>query len=141
MSKRTLATVVLAILVAIFIVDLWARINHLYFSVWWIDNLMHFAGGLFVGLFSLYLYYFWQYADSKHKSWKFIIIFSVLVVSFIGILWEYFEFLLEVIIKRRFGPIELEFLTLPDTLFDLFFDITGGIIAAIIFIILWKKEV
>lgn len=103
--------------------------------------MMHTSGGIFLGLVSLYLYYFSNFLKPKHYEKGFILLLPLLFSAFVGVLWEFFEFITETIITKKFGVDELLTLTLSDTLSDLFFDISGGIIAAIIFTLIWKKEI
>ena len=91
-----------------------------YYSIFWLDMLMHFLGGFWVALFIAFLLSY-KKETSPDFSLKFFIkiIGGVLLV---GILWELFEVSINSIsVKETFD--------VADTLSDLFFDIVGSIIA------------
>lgn len=92
---------------------------HLYYSVWWIDMVMHFLGGLWVGLFFLYVFYTREWFSNK-------VLAVILSVLLIGLLWEVFELFIGIIAKESFSP--------SDTLSDLFFDMAGGALAVFYFL-------
>jgi hypothetical protein len=98
----------------VFFIDKLADKFYWYNSIWYLDMIMHFLGGLWVGLFFIYIYY---YRASKNLVFK--IIFSVLLV---GISWEIFEF----ITFNMIGRTPFDYL---DTLADIFFDLSGGLLA------------
>ncbi len=84
---------------------------HWYYSIWWIDMVMHFFGGAWVGLFFFYVFYTRKWFSNK-------ILIIILSVLLIGISYEVFEFFL--------GTISREPFDILDTLSDLFFDLLGG---------------
>jgi hypothetical protein len=62
-------------------------------------------------------------------------------VALIGIFWEFFEYSLYAYISPDTPTAKL-YLTqgLPDTLGDLFADLSGGVFATILFSTLWHKK-
>ena len=82
-----------------------------YYSIWWLDMLMHFLGGFWVGLFFVYVFY----NKNTFSKQLLAVIFCVLLF---GILWEFFEFFMNVIAHDSFDIL--------DTLSDIFFDLAGG---------------
>ena len=81
---------------------------------------MHFLGGIWLGLASIYLF---SLKDDSLKS-----IFKILfIVLFIGIGWETFEILINIFITHSS-------LTLLDTISDIFFDFAGGTFAILYFL-------
>ena len=141
MNKKSLIVTILSLAIFVFIVDLYANINFLYFKFWWLDNVMHTTGGLFVGLTSLYIYYYSGLFNAKYKENDLIISLSITSAIIIGLFWELFEVGLETFIKNRYGIEIFLALSIEDTIYDILFDITGSIIAIVLFIYLWKKEI
>jgi hypothetical protein len=91
-----------------------------YSSIWYFDMPMHFLGGVWLGLASIYLFSLKD--DSLRSIFK--IFFIVLLV---GIGWEVFEiFVNKFTIQDPFNFL--------DTVSDIFFDLSGGCFAILYFI-------
>ena len=91
-----------------------------YSSLWWFDMPMHFMGGLWLGLAWLWLL---APQDISFKS----ILKIILLVLFIGVLWEVFEVIVDKLISHnRFNTL--------DTLSAIFFDLAGGTFAIFYYI-------
>jgi len=90
-----------------------------YWNYWWMDILMHFLAGLFVGLIVLFVIS--HVAGIKKVSSRTLLI-TLGVVLLVGIGWEVFEYATGVFV------IEDPF---PDTLYDLVMDTLGGVAAYI----------
>lgn len=91
-----------------------------YNTFWWLDIVMHFAGGLWVAFFFLTIM-------PLGRSF-----FLVVFAACVGVVWEALEYFLNV---PFFGVGEARFadsLWILDTLSDLFFDILAASIAAIV---------
>lgn len=86
-----------------------------YSSIWYLDIIMHFLGGLWLGLAFIYLF---SPQDHSFNS-----VFKILLfVLLIGVGWEVFEIAVnDVITKNPFNYL--------DTLSDIFFDLSGGLCA------------
>ncbi len=97
----------------------------LYWKIWWFDIMMHFLGGLWIGLASLWIYLFSGYFDSfksfKNKDWETILIISILSVFVVGVGWEIFEFIFEIDFSNNY---------IWDTTSDLIMDFVGSFVAA-----------
>jgi len=136
MSEKSLALFLLFLVLIIFIGNNLAIVNTWYFKYKWLDLPIHFLGGLFVGLLALYLYFYKDIMGAvKHNSAFAIIVIGVLTVSFTGILWEFFEYLLDYI---RIAPIFFQFDS-KDIMGDLLFDILGGAAAGLTYLFLWRR--
>ena len=98
-----------------------------------LDIPMHFIGGLSIAYMSaLFLIYFNDKNLIKIRN-DFLFVFVVVsVVSFIAVLWEFFEFSLKVFFNLPFQP------CLDDTLMDLLMGILGGFFGGAIFKFLYK---
>ena len=74
-----------------FAVHIFATVQHLYFTLWWVDIPMHMLGGVTVAAFSLWLY---EHLTAREKT---IVIsrlpFMIMNVLIIGGLWEVYELL------------------------------------------------
>jgi hypothetical protein len=88
-------------------------------SVWYFDIIMHFLGGVWVGFFFIYVYSPLQRVTRP-------VLKVLLSVFLIGISWEIFEFVVNNVIGRI--PFDA-----GDTLSDIFWDLTGGLIATFYF--------
>lgn len=104
-------------MVFMFVTDMVATKFFLYYSISWFDMMMHFLGGLWVGLFFIWFF--------PPKDTSFVSIVKIfLFVLFVGILWEFFELYVNNFLARMsFNP--------RDTLSDIFFDLGGGLLAVL----------
>jgi len=115
MKSRKLLIRLLVLIFSIFVLNYLAMGFHWYSSIWYFDMSMHFLGGLWLGLVSIYLF---SFKDFSFKS-----IFKIFfIVLFLGIGWEIFEILIDKFITQN----SFDFL---DTMSDLFFDVFGGLFA------------
>jgi len=106
----------------IFITNFFANKFYWYASIRYFDMVMHFLGGLWVGLALLWLLF--------KENFSFVLIFKILLgVLVVGVLWEIFEILVNSTIAQN--PFDV-----LDTASDLFFDFGGGLCAILY---LWKK--
>ena len=117
MQKKILKHIAILI-VFIFLVNLLAIKFHWYFTIWWFDMPIHFLGGFFISLAVLWLY-FYRNPWSRFKITPAFI--SLLSVFIIGVLWEIFEFSLD-------RSLTINLLSPIDSISDLFFDLSGGIV-------------
>ncbi len=102
------------LIIFIFIVNFLAVKFYWYSSIWWLDILTHFLGGFWLSLSVSWFF--------SGKSTQLSIIKTLIIVLIIGLLWEVFEIVVnETISKNNFD--------LSDTLADLFFDLSGGVVA------------
>jgi hypothetical protein len=124
MDRKKLFKNLAFLIFLIFFADFIAHKLYWYSSVWYFDMLMHFFGGLWLGLFLIWFFY----ADFSPTLRKFLKI--IIGVLLIGILWEVFEILVNQVAAQN----SLNFL---DIVSDLFFDLAGGIFALFYFI---KKD-
>ena len=106
-------------LFAVGVLNLVATELHLHWSLWWIDVILHFLGGLCVALFALWL----GSVKSDLKNWRQgkILLVALAGAIFVGILWEIYELY-----------VGLTFLSdgaryFADTGSDLMMDFVGGI--------------
>ncbi len=119
MDRKKFYTRTAMLLFLIFILNSLAEKYHLYYSVWYFDMMMHFLGGLWLGLFAIW---FLATSDFSIKS----VLNIAIGVLLIGISWEIFEF----IFLNMYAKISFD---LMDTVSDIFFDLSGGFTAIVYF--------
>ncbi len=118
MDKQKLFKRIVFLMLFIFLANNVALELYWYYSIWYFDMLMHFLGGLWEGLFFIYVFY----VRKQILTHLFSIILFVLLI---GILYEVFEFFLSVISHDPFSIL--------DTTSDIFFDLLGGSFAILYF--------
>lgn len=98
----------------------------------WLDNGLHFAGGLWVGLVFFALVQ--EYAASLHTipfSRVILPLFALSFVALVGVAWEFFEFGLDRYVSTP-RNILMSQPSIADTMSDLFLDLVGGAFAVIV---------
>ena len=119
MDRKKLLRTVVFLIIFIFLANYLALKFYWYYSIWYSDMIMHFLGGLWIGLAVIYL-------DPPHKP-SFLSVFRVtMFVLLLGVGWEVYElFAYNDIVHVSFN--------LLDTLSDIFFDLAGGLAAILYF--------
>lgn len=108
----------------IFVLNFIANKFYWYYSIWWSDMLMHFLGGFWLGLVCIWLLSFVKIPVEIDYYLIFKVFLWVLIV---GVLWEVFEFyFINYIAQNQFNIL--------DTISDIFFDLSGGMLAIFYFI-------
>lgn len=97
-----------------------AAIYGLYWAISWLDILMHFLGGLLIGLIVLFVFFTSEKIDFPKENRLMVIIFSISLVLVVGLLWELWEL---------YVGIANLFTDSADTIMDLVMDIIGAIFA------------
>lgn len=96
---------------------------YLYWFYWWLDLVMHFLGGFWVGLLLIWIFSYFRFF--RPVSLKLKILNIMLFVILISILWEIFEFLIGHVdpsIGREYQM---------DTITDLVAGMLGGITVSV----------
>ncbi|MEK7219334.1 MAG: hypothetical protein AAB687_01505 [Patescibacteria group bacterium] len=121
MNRKKLLIRVFLLIFSILIVNYLAEKFYWYSAVWYFDMIMHFSGGLWVGLTAIWL----LFGQKSYLDLSFIlkILSSVLLI---GICWELFEIIFYNYIAQN--PFNI-----LDTVSDLFFDLVGGLFAILYF--------
>ena len=101
----------------------------LYWLYPWFDIMMHFLGGLFVGLSALWFFFQSGYVRINQSIWN-IIIVSVSSIILIGVGWEIFEVMAGVPIIGNY---------ILDTATDLVMDVIGVTVATFVFTKIYAK--
>lgn len=112
MSRKKLFAEIAFLVCGIFILNFAASRFYWYSSIFWFDMLMHFLGGLWLGLV-----FIWLYRTRAMETVSFLKIMASVFV--IGFLWEIYE----IIVNSSFAQNPFD---IYDTVSDLFFDSAGG---------------
>ena len=121
MGRKKLFKQIGILVFSIFILNYLASKFYLYSAIWYFDMIMHFLGGFWLGLVSLWF--------SLPKKLSFSFIFkSLLFVFIVGVAWEVFE----IIFYNFLAQSSFDIL---DTISDVCFDLAGGAFALLYFFI------
>jgi len=66
---------------------------YFYWIYWWFDNVVHFLGGLSIGLFVLWVMSFLNFFSKRQRSFARVIIIVLILIFVIGVGWEIFEYM------------------------------------------------
>jgi len=121
--KKTILIKLTILLYVIAMLHIMALYFFWYWSIWWLDILMHFLGGMWVGGMAFVFLFLNKNDVSMGKIFRPCLL-SFVVVLVIGVLWEIFEFSLDTFII--FQPNDIS-----DTISDLGADIAGGMFACL----------
>jgi hypothetical protein len=69
-----------------------AEYYYLYWTYWWFDVLTHFIGGLWLGIASIWLYYFSGYVRTMRPSLRQAFATALMAGLVVGIAWEVYEY-------------------------------------------------
>ena len=108
-----------------------AMLNEWFFYKWWVDIILHFAGGFWIVVLAWHVAgYFGNDITGEQKNFiKFLCFISF--VAFVGVLWEFFEFIMDrYLVFTGFTYLSGVF---EDTLLDLVMDILGGATAFLLY--------
>jgi hypothetical protein len=117
-----------------------ALLFHWYFFVWWYDVMMHALGGFAMAILGRMV---WDYfvRDARISTpflWLMQLGFVLGFVAIIGIGWEWFEGLCDVLLSFTYGVATAQ-LGLIDTMLDLYFDLVGAFCGWLV-LCLFEKE-
>ncbi|MBP9715483.1 MAG: hypothetical protein KBD52_03290 [Candidatus Pacebacteria bacterium] len=119
MDKRKLSIRICLLVIFIFVTNFLAGKFHWYSSLPWFDMFMHFLGGFWLALGVMYIF------PPKINS-SLSILKILLGVFVIGLLWEFFEVIVDANFSKKIFDVK-------DTLSDLCFDLAGGLVALLYF--------
>lgn len=115
MDRKTLFKRLAHLIFLIFILNFLANKFYWYVSIWYFDMIMHFLGGLWLGLFFIYILFLEKFNIKR-------ILGVIALVFLIGVCWEIFElYFINHLAQNPFNLI--------DTTSDIFFDLAGGLVA------------
>ncbi len=92
---------------------------YFYWSLWWYDIVVHFLGGLFIGLGALWIVFFSGFFSYFQYSKKRALCVALLSIFVVGIAWEVFELWAGVPFTKNY---------IADTITDIIIDILGALV-------------
>lgn len=134
MLKQPLFIINFILILIIGILHISAMEFYLYWTFPWFDIPMHFLGGLWVGVTSIWFFFFSGHAGkfTSQLTTRNIFTVSIASVIVIGILWEIFEIYAGVPMLTADYPL--------DTSVDLLVDILGAIAASIYAVVEFQRN-
>lgn len=132
MFKKPLFWEMFVLLAIVGVLNYIANVNHLYWSLYEFDSVVHFLGGATSAAFFLWLYFFSSFFNSQDRSLKHFLIIAITGTIFIGISWEIFELFLgeDVLLKAEYPY---------DTMMDLIMDLLGAITSSF-YAFIWEEK-
>ncbi len=121
MDRIKLLNLLAFLVVFIFVVNFLAFKFFWYYSFWYFDIIMHFLGGLWLGLCAIY---FFSFGTSFWSMFR-----VVFFVFTLGLAWEIYELFFNNYLAQN--PFDT-----ADFFSDIFFDLLGGLCAILY---TWKK--
>jgi hypothetical protein len=103
-----------------------------YYHFWWWDIILHIGSGFLLGIVGFLVLFLLNHTDRLPEGMRpaFLCFFGVTFAVFLGVLWEIFEFAVDVIVP---GTNMLSWETGPrDTIVDLAVDTLGAIFVALL---------
>ncbi|PIR69237.1 MAG: hypothetical protein COU47_04015 [Candidatus Niyogibacteria bacterium CG10_big_fil_rev_8_21_14_0_10_46_36] len=136
-EKDNFPAFLLTSLVIILGVHIFALLTSLYYILPWFDIAVHGMGGFWAASFIYYLL-FYTYRGSVRMPCFIAFVVIVSGTALVGVLWEFFEFAMDIINIPFLGIGLSGKAVLVDTLLDLLMDIAGGSLAGML--LLWLKK-
>lgn len=97
----------------------------LYWRLWWLDIVIHFLGGVWLGSVMAWILFFSKFSQ-KISALPCFLLFIIVGVSVLGgVFWEFSEFLCDYFFVGENSSFLLQ-TGVADTMSDLFFDALGG---------------
>lgn len=128
MDKKSYPWPLFLFILIILIFQVIAEYFYWYWRIWWFDMPMHFAGGLWAGLSILWLVFLsGKFKRNIPQSARSIFTIGVCSVLVIAIVWEIFEYIVQIIFPHGV-PYDI-----VDSLSDIFWGFMGGIVASFSF--------
>lgn len=91
MKKYPLLHIAFVLVLFLAVVHFAAEVFHLYWAIWWFDNLSHLLAGFSLGFFSLSIFYEFDFFGNKLSSSRAVFL-SFIFVMILGGIWEIFEY-------------------------------------------------
>ena len=98
-----------------------ATAHYIYWNFRWSDMVVHFFGGLWIALTSFWVCRFWIQGGNREYTLMEIVFVTVGVAFLVGVLWEVFEFSMDIVSYSS--------LYVADTISDILMDVLGSIFA------------
>jgi uncharacterized membrane protein YoaK (UPF0700 family) len=129
MDERKALKKIALVIFCIFFLNFLGGKFYWYYSIWYFDIIMHTLGGFWIALLIFFLFFRKKEFIFSFKN----IIIVLLLVFVVGILWEFFEILVnETIAQNPFN--------LLDTVSDIFCDLSGALISFFFYKNIFRKK-
>lgn len=128
MAKEVALKATILLGVPLFGFNLLADSQLWYWSIVWLDMVMHFLGGALT-VFIFYFVFSGVINKFAEPGWL-VIVLATAWAALIGVAWEWFEFFLDINLNQ--GRFVLWGGSLQDALIDLFFDILGAVVLVVL---------
>ncbi len=115
-TEKNIITPLAITTVTLFVLDTVARLFYFYWTIWWMDIVNHFIGGMVVTFFFA-LFPFVRKGSLKQTFFNFLFI-----IVTVGVLWEVFEFVFGLTNTTEIGYTK-------DTIIDMIMDTLGMVVA------------
>lgn len=125
MVRESFLNKIFVLIVCIAIFHITATVFHFYWSIWWYDLPLHYLGGIFISLSSLWFLFFSGYVSFGVKKTSDFIIISFIVTFSVAVLWELFELIVGPDFTRQGYAV--------DTYVDLIMGIAGSLTGYLFF--------
>jgi hypothetical protein len=122
----------IGLLVFIFLIHVWALLNSGYFHILWLDNVLHFLGGFWLGGVVVFVL-FTRIEQGRLRPHILFFLIVLGLVALGGVAWEFFEYGFDFAVTRN-GIAPKAQLGVADTMSDLFLDLLGGALAYAVFL-------
>ena len=127
--KRAIAIGTLMSMSVLFLFHIVATVFYFYNSIMYFDKWMHALGGIVAAFFVAMV----LFEHMKELRYRRVVIIILLSVFIIGLAWEYYEYLIQFLIKgSRLADI-------PDSITDMMCDMLGGVIGTCFVLIIKKR--
>lgn len=122
MKNYSLLFVAFSLILALGVLHFSAIVFYFYWTMWWFDTLMHFLGGLSLGVFLIWVFHvsgmFGQRAPNRRQAF----LTSLVSIAIIGVGWEIFEYVAGISTAEQNYAL--------DTATDLVADMAGALLAS-----------
>lgn len=126
--------------VVFFVAHGFALSSFLYWKISWLDVIMHLLGGALVAATMVWWVYFSGRISLPSLSSFFTLTLILGAVALVGVLWEFFEFLVDKFITKK-NYIDLLQPGVIDIMKDLLMDLLGGLATGFLFLYERKKQI
>jgi hypothetical protein len=121
--KKPLFLEAVTFLILVVVLDVLARIYHLYWSVYEFDSIVHFFAGIALALFFSWVYFFSGFFNPQKRGLKNFVLISILGALFVGFSWEIYELIFKQTLVTK---IDYPY----DTVMDIIMDFLGSVMGS-----------
>ncbi len=130
-TQERILKVLFVLIWALALIHMLAEHYHLYWTVRWFDLVTHFWGGVWIGLASIWVWYFSGYIQRARFPNGRVLALALLAGLVIGVVWEVYEFGVWKVVGRPFPENYI-----GDTQLDIVMDICGAYVGYLAYRIL-----